>query len=304
MVKLVAMCLVFGGCVLPWNDSSTEDTGAGPLGPSGGYTTPPSVPSPTFEARGIDHDLAPAFGTAVGGHDVILYDSQGATSIDVGTTGAFALVHGTSDFAEVIAQAAGDGSVELTATYAAGRSQTSEPLSAVAVSTVAAGIPGYHPQGAMPTTFLGPSFSGDVRLLDADGDDLRDTSLAIAGAGVTASSWDTFDAAGATTLELTGGSIGQMTLPLAIALHFDRVELVDSGDDPPATYYHTVCAHGFAGTAEVAATWSLVAPGAFASYTTEAPRRGNCLSVIPADGGTTITATAPDGETATLAIAP
>jgi hypothetical protein len=58
-----------------------------------------------------------------------------------------------------------------------------------------------------------------------------------------------------------------------------------------------------AGGNEVATSWAFQVLGAAAVSVTSAPRPGNCVDVLPGTGMMTITATAPDGETATVVLA-
>jgi hypothetical protein len=304
-MKSLALVAVLSGCMgeLPWGPDSSND-GAGPFGPSGDYTTTGALPQASFGfRRGIDDNTGPAFGIAVGGHDIVDFDPNGAGSVTETTAGPFTLATHAYGYAEVIATDVGDGYLELQSSYAAGVTKADEYLSGAAIAVIAASIPRYTPYAAEPTTFLGPSLEGDVHLFDADGKDLIDTSMTFSGPNVVAHSWDTYLLfAGATHIDVSGPAVGFVSLPVTVITAMDHVELVDSGAHPPADYDHTVCAHGMTSAGdEVAATWTFTHAGEYSIGMTTT----NCLEVIPGDTGTTtVTAVASDGTTATISLTP
>jgi hypothetical protein len=190
---------------------------------------------------------------------------------------------------EVIATNSGVGLIDVSNGVS-----TVVSIEAAAVSNVVAAAPHYQPLAHRPTQYLGPDFTGAVRLLDQDGRSLVDRSISLAGDWFTPDG-DTFTShvkTGAQTLTVTASSLhGSLALEVSIVDSIDDIVMVET-DETTSIHVHRVCAHAMRAGAEVFATFQLTVDGGAVRdgpYTNcaELPFSASAVTVIARAGGLT-----------------
>jgi hypothetical protein len=231
---------------------------------------------------------------AVGGTTVVhVMATGGAANATLGAP--FTLAHDGSDL-DVVAAAA--GSANLTVAVGSAASATL-PITAANVATFDYDAVDYTPQlGARAAAILSP-LSIAIRLRDADGGLLVDTTLDATADATT--QWDVFylDApAGTATVNLGAASFGNATVPVQVVDHLDAIQFLTTSAGVPTGYQH-VCAYGVTGNVEVAARFDMFANGPNVS---QQGGESNCMIVEVDTGGATVLARDGNGLEATMKI--
>ena len=234
------------------------------------------------------------------------YSAQSGRTTAV-ASGGFIMIDDAPESTRVRGAVAGVGTLTVTAyvpyhdteVYAA----TPEDLEILPVDEVGFDLPRYVPEGApiAPVVATGAATFA-VRLL-AGGREVADETLA--GTFGSQTSWDAFAleglAVGHYTTTITADSLdGPATIGFDVIAGEDEIRTSDV-HEPGNTYYHLVCAHAFVADSEVYTTWTMSAANANGWIPATA---GNCLEVVPLAASTTVTFTAADARTVTVAVTP